>query len=286
MSPTPRTVHVGRWRCDVVSDGVLWLDGGSMFGVVPRPTWSALMPTDDDNRVCLGLNSVLARDGRHTVLIEAGMGDKWSADELAFYGRPPGAPLIANLASLGVAPADITHVIFSHLHLDHAGNATRRDADGRAVPTFPNARHIAQRGEWDAAHNTDALTRHSYTLDDLDPLMRAGLVDLIDGNVEILPGIRARVTGGHTRDHMIVTVEDGGEALYFLADIIPTAHHFRPAWHMGWDLFPQQVAKARQALVEELAERRPWVVLGHDATTPLGRVRREGKRVVVEPPGG
>lgn len=253
-----------------------------MFGVVPRTMWAPLMPTDADNRVCLGLNCVLARDGRHTVLIEAGMGDKWSPDDLAFYGRPAGAPLIAGLAALGVAPADITHVIFSHLHLDHAGNATHRDGDGRAVPTFPYASHIAQRGEWEAAHHTDALTRHSYTLDDLDPLMEAGLVDLIDGDVEIMPGIRSVITGGHTRDHMVVVIEDAGEALYFLADIIPTAHHFRPAWHMGWDLFPQQVANARVPLIEELVERRAWVVLGHDAQTPVGRVRRDGKRVFVE----
>lgn len=245
-----------------------------MFGLVPKTIWQRMAKPDEHNRIVIGLNSLLVRDGRNVVLVDTGMGDKWDAKSVEIYGlrREPG--LVAELARVGVRPDDVTHVLFSHLHLDHAGGNTRRGADGGLEIVFPNARHIAQHGEWMDAFSGHPAKKDSYTLDDLTPIRDAGLMDLIEGDTEILPGIRTWVTGGHTEFHQAVIVESEGAGAIFLADLMPTANHLKPHYHMGYDLFPIVIGESRVKAAEMILDRDWLCVFEHDATTPMARMRR------------
>ncbi len=183
-------MRLGEWRLDTVSGGAFRLDGGAMFGVVPKPLWEKALPADEQNRVPLATNCVLGRDGRHTVLIDTGYGPKLTDKEREIYAAEPGEPLLASLAMLGLQPADIDMVVFSHLHFDHTGGGVRFDDHDRLTPTFPQARYVVQRREWDDATGGADELKGSYPLDNLTPLADAEQLDLIDGDVEILPGLR------------------------------------------------------------------------------------------------
>lgn len=260
------------------------LDGGAMFGHVPKAVWAKSIAPDAENRIPLACRLLLVRhDSGRNILVETGMGSKWPAREAALYALQH-TPMAALLAAHGLAPADITDVILTHLHLDHAGGATVLDAEGRPVPQFPNARHWVQRGEWAAAMNPDMRSRPSYRAENFLPLEAAGLMSLLDGGGEIAPGIRVRVTPGHTRFHQSVLLGDpGGPQVWYLGDIVPTSHHARPHYVMGYDLYPLDVMATRSALFREAAEAGALCVFEHDAQVPLGRLRADGKGYAVEP---
>jgi glyoxylase-like metal-dependent hydrolase (beta-lactamase superfamily II) len=285
-------------RCDVVSDGLFRLDGGSMFGLVPRVIWEKIAPTDARHRVLLGLNCLLIRTPAHTVLVDTGMGAKWDDKFAGIYDLAPrhGA-LVAALGALGVAPAAVTHVVHTHLHLDHTGAGTRFDDDPArpagpgaspppVVPTFPNARYVVQEGEWFAAIGPDPRSAPSYRADHFLPLRDAGQLDLIDGEREILPGISVRHTPGHTAYHQSILVQGGGRTLCFFGDILPTTCHLAPTWSMGFDLYPLEVLRQRSSLLEQAAAE-GWIgVWEHDPHTPVSRVGWDGRRGHVLPLSG
>ena len=276
-------MKLGDFELNVVSDGLIKLDGGSMFGVVPKIIWEKSNPPDDRNRIDLGLNCLLIRTGDKNILVDTGMGDKWDDKMRGIYDFRPGAGLLGELRKLGLEPADIDLVIQSHLHLDHAGGSTRRTDSGDTVPTFPRARYIVQQGEWQAATHPDIRSKPSYVSDDFLPLQAAGVIDFIEGNVEIAPGVRTIMTSGHTKFHQSIIVESAGETAVFLADLIPTASHVRPNYTMGFDLYPMFVIENRLSIIEQ-AVRGNWLcVFEHDPKTPLGRLKQEGKKVWAEP---
>ncbi len=281
---TPTTVapfSVGKARVHLLSDGTIALDGGAMFGVVPRVVWEKRDPPDERNRVTLGLNVALVESGGRRVLVDTGMGDRWSEKEVRMYRIDRSTTLLDGLRARGLAPEDIDVVVNTHLHFDHSGGNTRL-ADGVLVPTFPRARYVVQRGEWEDARHPHERSRASYREDDFVPLAAAGLLDLVEGEAEVAPHVRVVPVGGHTTHHQMVVVEDGGETLAVPTDLLPTSSHLPLPFVMGYDLFPVATLEAKRRLLETAVAGGWRLVFYHDARTPVGRVRREGGGYALE----
>lgn len=281
MTDASLSFAVGGARVSVLSDGTIALDGGAMFGVVPRVVWEKRDPPDERNRVTLGLNVALIEAGGKRVLVDTGMGDRWSEKEVRMYRIDRSTTLLDGLRGRGLAPEDIDVVVNTHLHFDHAGGNTRRAGD-RIVPTFPRARYVVQRGEWEDARHPHERSRASYREDDFVPLAEAGRLDLIDGEAEVAPGVRAVPVGGHTTNHQMVVVADGGETLVVPTDLLPTASHLPLPFVMGYDLFPVATLEAKRRLLSSAAEGGWRVLFYHDPRTPVGRVRRDGESYTLE----
>jgi glyoxylase-like metal-dependent hydrolase (beta-lactamase superfamily II) len=270
-------LELGSIRVHILHDGTFALDGGAMFGVVPRVLWEKTDPPDEKNRVTLGLNVALIETAGRRILVDTGMGDKWSEKERSLYRIDRSSTLLGALRALGLGPADIDLVINTHLHFDHAGGNTRLEG-GKPVPTFPRARYLIQKGEWDDATRPHERSRASYREVDIAPLAGAGQVDLLTGDVEVAPGVRVVRVGGHTAHHQIVVVEGGGNALFIPTDLLPTTSHLPLPFVMSYDLYPVATLEAKRELLNKAAESDAWLLFYHDRETPLGRVRREGDR--------
>ncbi|HKC12134.1 MAG TPA: MBL fold metallo-hydrolase [Vicinamibacteria bacterium] len=270
-------LELGDIRVHILHDGTFALDGGALFGVVPRVLWEKTDPPDAKNRVTLGLNVALIETAGRRILVDTGMGDKWSEKERSLYRIESSSTLLGSLRAQGLGPADIDIVVNTHLHFDHAGGNTRLEG-GRAVPTFPRARYLVQRGEWDDATRPHERSRASYREADMLPLAEAGQVDFLTGDVEVAPGVRVVRAGGHTAHHQIVVVEGGGNALFIPTDLLPTKSHLPLPFVMSYDLYPVATLEAKRELLQKAAESDAWLLFYHDRETPLGRVRREGDR--------
>ena len=274
--------RLGEFELHIVSDGTFRLDGGAMFGIVPKPVWEKVAKPDDRNRITLALNCLLIRTGRANVLVDTGMGDKHDARFKELYAEAHETTVLQDLAKLGVSPEEIDVVVLSHLHFDHAGGATRR-AGNEIVPTFPRASYVIQEGMWAEALEPNPRTKGSYMQDDFVPLQKAGRVRFVNGEEEIAPGVRVRLTGGHVKHHQIVTAESGGRKAIFWADLLPTSMHLKPAWVMAYDLYPHEVASMKEKLVDQAASER-WVnVFEHDPAVAMATILRDGKGFRVEP---
>ena len=268
-----------------LSDGTFRLDGGAMFGVVPKPLWEPRAPADARNRIALGLRPLLVRMPDRIVLIDAGIGDKMTPKAIDIYGIERGRHLDHALAAAGLGAADIDVVIASHLHFDHIGGDTAR-VDGTLRPRFPRARYLVRRAEWEDATHPHERNRASYLAENLQPLADAGVIDFIEADGEVLPGISVSRTGGHTRHHQIVTIRSGGRTAVFTADLMPTAAHVDPQWVMGYDLYPMDTFLYKKAFVPEAIAGEYVIFFEHDPAIAAGIIReRNGKRVVevVEP---
>lgn len=275
-------MRIGDFEVVPASDGAFRLDGGAMFGTVPKVLWQKRAPADDANRIHLGLNALVVRRGHQVVLVDAGIGDKLSTREREMFAVDRSATLERSLAALGIEPGHVDVVIATHLHLDHAGGLTRLEGD-RAVPRFHNARHVVRRGEWEDATHPHARSRASYIARDFLPLAEAGLVDFVEHDGEVLPGIELWRTGGHTRHHQVVRISSGGRTALYLADLIPTVAHLDPAWVMGYDLYPVESLAARLHWLAE-AERGEYVIFfEHDPALTAGILRRDAGRLRVDP---
>lgn len=274
----PRTIRAGRWELTALSDGHLRLDGGSMWGVVPATMWRSWTPPAADNTILLALRPFLARDGEHVVVVEPGVGARWAEKWLAIYGIERDASVEGCLASLGIAPEDVTHVVASHCHWDHIG-AQVVERGGELVPLFPNARHLAPRAEIEVAKKPGHARAASYRADDVVPIERAGLLEAYDGDVELLPGLVAHVLGGHSDAVAVITLdEQGREPAIFWSDVVPTTHHVQPAYIMAYDLDVVRSFEQRSAWLERAASGRWTGLFYHDVDHAFGRVVREGKR--------
>jgi glyoxylase-like metal-dependent hydrolase (beta-lactamase superfamily II) len=281
MTEAPRSFALGDARVTLLHDGTIALDGGAMFGVVPRVVWEKRDPPDDRNRVTLGLNIALIESGGKRVLVDTGMGERWTEKEVRMYRIERSTTLLGGLRGCGLGPEDIDVVVNTHLHFDHSGGNTRLEG-GRVVPAFPRARYVVQRGEWDDATHPHERNRASYRLDDFVPLADAGQLDLIEGEAEVAPGVRAVPVGGHTTHHQMVVVASGGETLVVPTDLLPTASHLPLPFVMGYDLFPVATLEAKRKLLEAAVEGGWRILFYHDARTPLGRVRRDGEGYTLE----
>lgn len=270
-------VRLGPLTVSVLPGGSFALDGGAMFGVVPRVLWEKTAPPDARNRVRLAANVTLVEAGGRRVLVDTGLGDKWTDRERETFAIERGPGLLDALREAGASPEDVDFVVNTHLHFDHAGGNTRL-AGGRPVPAFPRARYVVQRGEWEDAHAGHERSRASYRAENYDPLADAGQLELIEGERELVPGVRAVPVGGHTRHHQMVVVEGGGRTLVVPTDLVPTTSHLPLPWVMAYDLHPYDTVEAKRRLLARAAAEGWLVVFYHDPRTAIGRVAREGDR--------
>ena len=265
-----------------LSDGFFRLDGGSMFGIVPRPLWSAKAPPDDRNRIRLAMRPLVVR-GVRTMLIDAGVGDKDDEKFREIYGVERGRHLEHSLAAAGIAPEDVDIVLATHLHFDHAGGFTVRDRSGALRPRFPRARYVIRRGEWEDATHPHERNRGSYLADNFIPLLDAGVLELVSDDQAIMPGVRVRHTGGHTAHHQMAVIESAGHRAVYVADVIPTSAHLPPAWVMGFDLYPMDTLAAKKALIQEAETHRTLILLPHDPAVAAGYLTRVDGKPRFEP---
>ena len=274
-------VTLGALELVPLSDGFFALDGGAMFGVVPKPLWERVAPADSRNRIRMAMRPLLVR-GERTILIDAGVGEKLDPKARDLYGFDRERHLEHSLRGADVAPEDVDLVIASHLHFDHAGGFTVRDGAGVVRPRFPRARHVVRRQEWDDALTPHERNRASYFAENYVPLRDAGLLDLVDDDAEVTPGVRLRRTGGHTRGHQIIEIESGGRTAVFVADLIPTTAHVPLPWIMGYDLFPMETLEFKRAFVREAVDREYLLFFEHDPDIAAGWLRERTGKVVVE----
>jgi glyoxylase-like metal-dependent hydrolase (beta-lactamase superfamily II) len=270
-------MKLGKFDLHALSDGTFALDGGQMFGVVPKPLWEKQHPADARNRVRLSLTCLLVQTPQHNVLIETGLGNKYEAKFADIYGVEKPTNLLAELRHLGLAAQDIDVVINTHLHFDHCGWNTQREG-GRAVPTFPRARYYVQRGEWEHALHPTERDQASYLLEYFRPAELQ--TQFLEGNEEIVPGVRVEVWPGHTRDLQGVWIESDGEEACFVSDLVPTRAHLAYPWIMSFDLYPMETLVNKRRLLSQLAARGTLVVFPHDPQVPWARLEEVGGRIV------
>ena len=272
------TFTVGRLQCHALEGGMQRLDGGAMFGVVPKPLWERRIVPDERNRIPLALRCLLVEHDDGPVLIDTGLGNKETAKFKDIYGvenegRTGRTCLEDALAERGYRPEDVRWVINTHLHFDHAGGNTFRDPDGSVALSFPRARYVVQKGELDFASHTNERTAASY----LAPNFATVPFTLLDGEAEVLPGLRSVPTPGHVPYHQSILVESGGERACFLADVVPTSAHLPLPWIMGYDLEPLVTLESKRRLYAR-AELEGWLLLfEHDPAVVGGRLGRDGK---------
>jgi glyoxylase-like metal-dependent hydrolase (beta-lactamase superfamily II) len=274
------TTTVGTLRVHALDGGLQRLDGGAMFGVVPKPLWERRIPADERNRIPLAMRCLLVETPAALVLIDNGAGNKESDRFVDIYGleNRPADPdrhatrLEEALAEVGYAADDVDIVVDTHLHFDHAGGNTRRTADGGIELSFPRARYYVQRGEFEWAHMRNERIQASYLPDNFDPVMAAGRFELLEGNTEVLPGIEVLRTPGHTPWHQSVLIRSAGETACFLADVVPTSAHLPLPWIMGYDVEPLVTLETKRTLLERARAEQWLLVFEHDPVVAWGRL--------------
>ncbi len=267
--------NVGDFELTILSDGFYFLDGGAMFGVVPKPMWEKRALPDADNRILLGTNTVVVKTGKHTVVIETGCGDKFSEKMRAIFETKQQLP--GAFVAAGIRPEEVDIVINSHLHFDHCGWNTTRTPSGDVVPTFPNARYFSHRGEVEHGHLQLERDAVSYISDNYDPLIQSGQMTLLDGPGEIVPGISVDVYPGHTAQLMSIDIDSAGQRASYISDLIPTSAHLDLTWVMGYDLDPVTCIAQRKRFYSRAIPEQWLVLFTHDHHTPMGYISTNEK---------
>jgi len=266
---------LGDWTVHTLEAGALWLDGGAMFGSVPRPLWSRTNPPDERNRIRLAMRCLLLVGHGRRVLVDVGLGAKPGEKFRDIFRVEDEPRLEDSLAAAGFGPRDVTDVVLTHLHFDHAGGATVETPEGLR-PSMPAARWLVQRRNWDNAHAPNPRERASYLVENFDPLERAGVLDYCDGPARPWPGVSLFTAEGHTRGQQLVRIEGGGRVVYFVADLIPTASHVRIPYVMGYDVAAIETMAEKQALLQAAADEGAWIALEHDPVVAFAKPVREG----------
>lgn len=275
-------MQFGDYRVEVIPDTEFRLDGGAMFGVVPRNLWSKVCPPDDQNRVRLNLNCLFIETGSDRILIETGIGDKWTAKQTAIYGIERQRPFAESLRELaGCAPEDISIVVNTHLHFDHAGGNTSLADNGRVVPSFPRARYFVSRAEYEHAEAPTERDRASYLPENWRPIRETGQLELKEGAYEVAPGLRMETYPGHNRSMQCLRLQSGGRTLFGFADLVPTRAHLQFAWIMGYDLYPVETLEAKKKLLPQAAREGWQCLFYHDPDVPLGRLVEDAGKLCV-----
>jgi glyoxylase-like metal-dependent hydrolase (beta-lactamase superfamily II) len=276
------SLTIGPYRVHFVAGGRFRLDGGAMFGVVPKVLWNRTMPADERNRIQMRMTCLLLEGNGQKILVDAGSGTKDDPKFRDIYAIEGPEGLTQDLAALGVKPEDVTAVAMTHLHFDHCGGGTTRGADGKVKPTFPNAHYFVRRQEWEDAHHANERNRASYISDNYDPLHDAGQLILHDNDLEILPGVWMKNLPGHTLGHQGCFFDvPGGRALYTV-DLVPTAAHLPLAYIMGYDLYPMMTLETKRAILRQ-ATAEGWLFLfEHDPELCAIRVGGSEQKVTFE----
>lgn len=295
-APTPHVQSrtIGRFRVHAVQAGGQRLDGGAMFGVVPKPLWQRRIPADERNRIALGMRCLLVEHDAGLILIDTGAGNKEDAKFKDIYGleNEAAAPeadggqrtaLESGIRVAGFTPDDVKLVINTHLHFDHAGGNTFVDDGGVVRPSFPGARYVVQEGEHHWATHTNERTAASYFGRNWDPIIAAGRFDFIDGEREIVPGLRSLLSPGHVPYHQSILIDGGGgEVACFLGDVCPTAAHLPLPWIMGYDVEPLVTLESKRTLLARAAADRWLLIFEHDASHAWGYACHDGKSYGLE----
>lgn len=275
-------MRLGSSKLTLVSDGTIRMDGGSMFGVVPKAIWSRTRPADRQNRVEMGLNCLLIRTGGKNVLVDTGVGTKHSQKVRTIFHIRAGQ-LVSNLARAGLAREDIDLVVLTHLHFDHAGGCTRWDRNGSLEPVFPRATYLVQRRDWQEATKTNERTRPAYLPEDFLPLEGTKQLELLDGDTELLPGLWVRRTGGHTAGHQMVCIESAGERAACLGDVLPMPQHLPVHYITAFDMYPLETLDAKRRWLSR-AEKENWLLIfGHGTDQKAGYLARQDGRLSLTP---
>lgn len=274
----------GDFRIETVSDTEFKLDGGAMFGVVPKVLWERVAPSDEQNRIRMQTYCLFVEAANEKILIETGMGEKWSKKQAKIYGINRTKSLAENLFdTTGYKPEDISIVVNTHLHFDHCGGNTRRNEDGEIVSVFPNARYLVSENEFNHAENPTERDQASYISDNWEVLKKTGQLELKPSVYEVVPGITMTEMRGHNGTMQTVKIESGGKTLYSFSDLIPTTHHIPLPWIMGYDLFPLETLENKKKLLPTAVEESWLCWFYHDADTPLCRLEEiDGKLKAVE----
>jgi glyoxylase-like metal-dependent hydrolase (beta-lactamase superfamily II) len=269
-----RSVKLGQFELSIVSDGKFWLDGGTMFGVVPKVMWDKLNPADDLNRIELGLNCLLIQTPDNKILVDTGIGEKLKERFKDIYRVERDFGLIEVLHRRGIEPEDIDKVINTHLHFDHCGGNTVKKG-GKSVPTFPNAQYIIQRQEWYDAIHPNERTKASYLKENFVPLEENDQLLLVDGEQEVSKGVKVIVTNGHTQGHQSVLIESNGSKAIYFGDLIPTTSHIKIPYVMGYDLFPLDIIKKKKDILQTALGEHWLLIFEHDPDTPFAYIVEE-----------
>ena len=269
-------MQLSDYRIEIVPDAEFGLDGGAMFGVVPRALWSKICPPDEHNRIRMNMNCLFIEAGNERILIETGIGDKWSPKHAAMYGINRKRSLRESVQAVtGRAPEDVTIVVNTHLHFDHAGGNTTLDERGQIIPTFPNARYFISRDEYEHAEAPHERDRASYMPENWRPLKESGQLELQPSTYEVVPGLWMETIAGHSRTMQCMRLERDGETLFSFADLVPTRAHVPLPWIMGYDLFPVETLEAKKRLLPQAARENWLCFFYHDPDVPLCRVIEE-----------
>jgi glyoxylase-like metal-dependent hydrolase (beta-lactamase superfamily II) len=275
-------MHFGDIEVRFLDGGTFGLDGGAMFGVVPKVLWEKKSPPDDRNRIRMRANSLLVRAHGKTIIIETGNGTKLDPKQRAIYNVQDGDPLLDSLANAGVKPEQIDLVINTHLHFDHCGGNTRM-VNNRILPAFRRARYVVQRGELEHAMKPTERDRASYFPENFGPISKEGLWDLVDGDTEILPGISVARIPGHNAGIQAVVITGGGKTLAFVADLFPTRHHIPLPWIMAYDLYPLQSLETKRQWIPRMLNGQWIVVFGHDPDVAAATLHERDGKIEIEP---
>jgi len=277
-----KSIACGEFNLSIVSDGSFRIDGGAMFGTVPKTIWSALAVPDDFNRVELTLNCLLVKTPEHTILVDTGVGEKLADKVRDIYQIRKERNLIQSLKSAGVSPESVDTVINTHLHFDHCGGNTRPLEDNYR-PTFPNARYVINEMEWQDALHPDDRSRSSYLKENFLPIEQAGQLHLVKSAQEIVPGVRVIPTPGHTRGHQSVLIQSGERSALYLGDVTCLSQQIKPAYVTSFDLYPVELMKTRKSLFKQACDERWLLIFDHDPKVPFAFVNEIDGKLTLEP---
>ena len=287
-APLVRRMQLGAWTIHLIQAGGQRLDGGAMFGVVPKPLWEKRIPADARNRIQLGMRCALIEHESGLILIDTGSGNKENEKFIDIYGIENAAADGRTMLEQGIREAghrieDVTLVINTHLHFDHGGGNTYRDASGAVKLSLPNARYVVQHGEYHYATHLNERTAASYFAANFVPVLEAGRFDLVDGEHEVVAGVRVMPTPGHVPFHQCILLSSRGEQAIYLGDLAPTSAHLALPWIMGYDVEPLVTLETkRRVFARALAE--GWrLIFEHDATVATGRLAHDGKTYSLAP---